>query len=289
MRLPDEMLMATLNTPTPCDKSGVTMAGFLFNSAGFVPPPAWGGLPQISLKSVALKHIHAHTHTAHGNTHDLYKERQRGRERERKCMEGRPRAIGSALPPLSRLRPYFGPWLRCHYTNCPHSPTASRWVRAHTTHEATVIALETKRTPRHTHFGKTTRSSFDSLKPAKDWKCARWAEKQAGNTRKETKLTFDHWLQACKEQTATRPENEESITQKEGRKKMDEVRLDSKKEQSCMQAAGKSSLLSTENTNTEEPILRVAAETTKCHLIKKQKLPNNQVRLLAATTVTRSK
>lgn len=65
MRLPDEMLMATLNTPTPCDKSGVTMAGFLFNSAGFVPPPAWGGLPQISLKSVALKHIHAHTHTPH--------------------------------------------------------------------------------------------------------------------------------------------------------------------------------------------------------------------------------
>lgn len=54
---------------------------------------------------------------------------------------------------------------------------------------------------------------------------------------------------------------------------MDEVRLDSKKEQSCMQAAGKSSLLSTENTNTGEPILRVAAETTKCHLIKNKSCP----------------
>lgn len=58
-----------------------------------------------------------------------------------------------------------------------------------------------------------------------------------------------------------------------------------------MQAAGgrkkKSNHLSTENTR--EPILRVAADATKCHLIKDKKLPDNQVRLLAAATVTRLK
>lgn len=136
MRLPDEMLMATLNTPTPCDRS-VTMAGFLFNSAGFVPPSpprdtrGEGGLPQISLKSVALKH--KHSHSAHGNTHNLYKERQRGRERAeiyggttKGYRKGAPSSLqaSSILWPLATLPLYqLSPQSNCIKTgSCAHDP-----------------------------------------------------------------------------------------------------------------------------------------------------------------------
>lgn len=65
MRLPDEMLMATLNTPTPCDKS-VTMAGFLFNSAGGLSPPLHHATPGVGRTppNLTKKHsIKTQTHT----------------------------------------------------------------------------------------------------------------------------------------------------------------------------------------------------------------------------------
>lgn len=91
--------------PTPCDKS-MTMAGFRFlNSAGFVPrpptpptPERGAGAPPNLTKKRSIKTQTRHTH---GNTHNLYNERQLGRERERKSMEGRTRARGSALPLIS--------------------------------------------------------------------------------------------------------------------------------------------------------------------------------------------
>lgn len=77
---------------------------FLTVPGSSAPPPLsyaknrGAGAPPNLTKKRSIKTQTRHTH---GNTHNLYNERQLGREGERKSMEGRTRARGSAPPLIS--------------------------------------------------------------------------------------------------------------------------------------------------------------------------------------------